>query len=397
MDVIFKKYMLMKTQFPDEMSFEILLFLYAEWKNDMMKLSMIYPGAKILLEEKTRLVRWIRYVPDAGMELFFDNEFVASSWDNITQFQAILLSDPILEIKDALNILNPTLFFSFLEHAHKLFNDNYQPKKILRTQDVQKLFNRFTYFKSINKTQWLKNEINNPMLFFKNLTIDPTGYSLNRPTSKCPASNYFSNEYFFCPHREKYHMCHVNYFINILIKVIEYNTPLTFIDNKYVCIFMFNNLPHIIIISVTHIEINNLYNHHKYDYPLFRIIFWQMALRSGILTQQIFMEHFFENLNKDLLENKFITKNCTSITDMIKNSIIDEVTENNRIIIILLSVLKHGWRGDYENGSSFMIDPEMNEMKMMFLKNGKCLRIGDSYDYALHIIDIFVSFLKIIN
>jgi len=385
MNNIIKNYMLMQVHLPKEMSFEIMMFLYVEWKNIMSRYAMIYPGAKILSEKIIKTMTYVLYISDEHIDVGFHhndsgNHRCISTWQgHISKISIILLSEPDPIINDVLHAFNATIFFSFLKHARHLSYGSY---------NMQILSNRFMYFKSTNKIQWLKDEIKAPILFCKK----PKSAVVREYLKRCPGSNDYSVERFSCPRREKYHMCYGNYFLRILIKMIKNNMQLTLIDDKYVCIFMINDLPHLIVIGVSHIEINNLYFHEKYDYPLARVIFWYLVLRTGMITQQIFMEFYFEKLNKDLLENKFITSDCSGINDMIINFIVDEIDENNKLFVLLLSVLKYGWQRDYKNGRSCMIGPENHKI---ILKNGKDLYV--TYGYAAHIVDMFIDFLEIIK
>uniref|UniRef100_A0A6C0C8D0 Uncharacterized protein n=1 Tax=viral metagenome TaxID=1070528 RepID=A0A6C0C8D0_9ZZZZ len=404
MELIVKAYMIMKEIIPYEMSFEIVMFLYVAWKNNMMRCSKIYPNA-IMYTDKKKIVTRVLFMTDEILDI----EFVhlegihrkVTEWQgNVSSISVnALLSKPIAEIETALNMLSPTYFLIFLEHVYRLLISTDYPmdpvsNKMMqqietRSINLQILLDRFTYFNSPNKTQWLRDAANDSIIMLKN----PAPILSHYYDAKCPSSNYLNREQYCCPRREKYHMCHGNYFINCIIKLCESKTQLTFIEDKYVCMFIFKKFPHMITIDANHIEINNLYNNSKYNYPILRIIFWYLAMRTGIVTEQIFMDHFFEKLNEDLLKNGFIIGRCLNFADMIDNCMVDDIVENNRLTIVLFGMFKNGWTGDHKNGCGFVTDSE-NKVALE-LKNKSKFRV-DHYRYAPHIASMINRFLKMI-
>lgn len=384
----------MRTILPVEMAFEITMVLYIKWKYIMIKYAQIYPGANFF-EDVDKEIISVSNISENQVHLvtkyIIDQYVINTRYINLSTLESKkLLSKPIQTVIDAVNTLNPKLFFCFLEHIYRLIPKPNIYFDVMRDSEnnIRILFNRFLYYKSQNKMQWLRDEMKHPIIFIKEID-SRTSYFV-----RCPGTNYLSTNYYRCFITDKYHMCHRNHFLRTLIQLIIDNTHMTQIDDSHVCMFIFQNLPHMIVIDKNHIEINNLYYHEKYDYPILRLVIWYLLIHSKMISEQTFMEHYFENLNRDLVENNFVTSSCANITEMITKSE-DDINENSRLIMILLSVLRNGWYETKNGGFSYFIDPTSDENNKVVLENNN-FYVENTYIYAEHIIEIFADFLKII-
>ena len=134
-------------------------------------------------------------------------------------------------------------------------------------------------------------------------------------------------------------------------------------------------------------------------HPLTRIIFWAMMLKKHPDHVDIFNEYYRKWLNNDLKEYSLIKDDCDTLQEMIDNfdtsKCICKDMCNDKCMaynfhLILLAVLKHGWKGNHTKGKT-MIKYKIFEEQIKF-ESGATLSFRQS-DYFWYMRHLFHQFL----